>query len=145
LDIRRATPADAEVLCRIHLESRAAAMPWLAVVHTPEETLAYFHDVVLRQLEVWAAEVDGSVVGFAAVSTRFLDHLYVAPTAQGRGIGTGLLKTAKERRPGGLRLYVFQRNVPARRFYERNGFRLIHSTDGTANEEREPDAQYEWP
>ena len=40
----------------------------------------------------------------------------------------------------GLQLWVFQRNVGARRFYERHGFTLTELTDGSRNEEREPDA-----
>ena len=51
---------------------------------------------------------------------------------------------AKERRPNGFRLWVFQGNEGARRFYERQGLRLVELTDGSANEEREPDALYEW-
>ena len=34
--------------------------------------------------------------------------------------------------------------VPMRRFYERNGCRVVELTDGSGNEEREPDALYEW-
>jgi len=41
--------------------------------------------------------------------------------------------------------WVFQRNLAARRFYERHGSRLIEMTDGALNEEREPDALYEKP
>ena len=51
---------------------------------------------------------------------------------------------AKERRPSGFRLWVFQRNVGAREFYEQHGFPLVELTDGSGNEEREPDALYEW-
>jgi hypothetical protein len=40
------------------------------------------------------------------------------------------------------------RQVPctaaARSFYERRGLRLVELTDGAGNEEREPDALYEW-
>jgi hypothetical protein len=32
----------------------------------------------------------------------------------------------------------------ARRCYEARGFVLVRETDGTANEEREPDALYLW-
>ncbi len=53
-------------------------------------------------------------------------------------------EVAKRRRPEGFRLWVFQKNEGARRFYERHGFRLVELTDGSRNEEREPDALYEW-
>ena len=51
---------------------------------------------------------------------------------------------AKERRPGGFQLWVFQQNANARRFYERRGFVLVRETDGSGNEERTPDALYAW-
>jgi hypothetical protein len=43
-----------------------------------------------------------------------------------------------------LRLWAFQRNVQALRFYAARGFRVIERTDGSRNEEREPDALLEW-
>jgi hypothetical protein len=42
-----------------------------------------------------------------------------------------------------IRLYTFQANAGARRFYERHGFVPIEFTDGQANEERCPDVLYE--
>jgi hypothetical protein len=43
-----------------------------------------------------------------------------------------------------LRLWVFRRNAAAIRFYAARGFRCLAQTDGSGNEEREPDALYEW-
>jgi ribosomal protein S18 acetylase RimI-like enzyme len=73
-----------------------------------------------------------------------VEHLYVRPDLLRRGIGGALLQRAKERLPSGFRLWVFQQNVSARRFYERHGLRLVEETDGRRNEERTPDALYEW-
>jgi GNAT superfamily N-acetyltransferase len=101
--------------------------------------------------EIWVAERDGRVVGFLAIEHseandwETLERLYVEPGEQGAGIGTTLLDKAKELRPGGLHLWVFQKNEGARRFYERHGFRLVKLTDGAANMEQEPDALYAWP
>jgi hypothetical protein len=39
LAMRRATLEDVDVLADIQLQARASAMPWLAVVHTPDEVL----------------------------------------------------------------------------------------------------------
>lgn len=46
-------------------------------------------------------------------------------------------------RPFPIRLYTFQQNAGARRFYGRSGFASIQFTDGSANEERCPDVLYE--
>jgi len=119
-------------------------MTYLPHPYSEEETRGFIQNVVLTQRETWVAEQDGRIVGFAALSEGFLDHLYVDPAAQNRGIGSALLEVAKQRRPRGFRLWLFQKNDGARRFYERHGLTLVRLTDGRDNEEREPDALYEW-
>jgi GNAT superfamily N-acetyltransferase len=84
------------------------------------------------------------VVGFIALEGDHVDHLYIAPSFQGRGIGDKLLALAKELRPGGLTLWTFQRNARARRFYEARGFVASEFNDGSRNLEREPDVRYVW-
>jgi len=123
-------------------------MPWLPDLHTPEEDRRFLRTIVLPNEEVWVAEVDERPVGFVALGSRegavYLQHIYVTPERQSRGLGSELINRAKERRPAGFRLWVFQKNDGARRFYERHGLRLVELTDGSGNEEREPDALYEW-
>lgn len=118
-------------------------LTFLPTLHTPEEDRAYFGGVVADR-EVWVWEEDGAVLGFAALEDEELTHIYVEPDAHGRGIGGALIDRAKERRPGGFQLWVFQQNANARRFYERRGFVLVRETDGSDNEERTPDALYSW-
>ncbi len=146
--LRRARPDDAAELAVILRSAMREAMPALPELHTPDEDHRFLRDVVLPDEEIWVAEIDGAPVGFAALGSRsgldFLQHLYVAPQYQRRGLGAQLIERAKERRPSGFRLWVFQENVGARRFYERHGLQLVELTDGSGNEEREPDALYEW-
>ena len=118
-------------------------LTFLPALHTPEEDRGYFRGVVADR-EVWVWEDDGVVLGFAALEGDELTHIYVEPDAHGRGIGGALMDRAKERRPGGIRLWVFQQNANARRFYERRDFVLVRETDGSGNEERTPDALYAW-
>jgi GNAT superfamily N-acetyltransferase len=143
VEIRLAEPGDTEAVAGVFLAARAQ-MTYLPELHTAVETRTWVREFVLRELEVWVAVDDARAVGFAALGQDLLEHLYVHPEAQGRGIGTALLELSKERRPGGLRLWVFQRNEGARRFYEDRGFRLLRLTDGRGTEEGEPDALYEW-
>jgi GNAT superfamily N-acetyltransferase len=119
-------------------------MPYLPPLHTDDETRAWIANVVLPHQEVWVAESAGRVVGVAALDDDTLTQLYLLPAAQGRGIGSRLLETAKTRRPEGLRLYAFQRNGRARGFYERRGFVPVEFGDGSGNEEGEPDVLYLW-
>ena len=143
-EIRSARSDDAEAIANVHLDSRREAMPWLPVLHSREETIAYFAGHVLHNEEVFVAEMNKLVVGFIAMEGNYVAHLYIAPSYQGRGIGDKLLAMAKELRPSGLTLLTFQRNARARRFYEARGFVASEFTDGSRNEEREPDVLHAW-
>jgi GNAT superfamily N-acetyltransferase len=72
-----------------------------------------------------------------------IDQLYVLPGAHGQGIGTSLLEIAQHAFDH-LQLWTFQRDANARCFYETRGFALLRETDGSDNEEKEPDALYLW-
>jgi ribosomal protein S18 acetylase RimI-like enzyme len=120
-------------------------MPYLPLLYTQPEVLEWINEVVLRDSRVTlAVSTEGETGGFASVQNGVLEHLYVAPHLQGQGLGTLLLAAARKENPEGLRLHVFQRNLSARRFYERRGFRLVELRDGSSNEEGEPDAVYQW-
>jgi len=120
------------------------SLTFLPALHTDDETRRWIRDLVLPDHEVWVAEVDGGVVAFAAIHDDDLGHLYVHPRSRSRGIGTALLDVVKRERPGGFRLWTFQPNEGARRFYERHGLRAIAFGDGSGNEEGVPDVRYEW-
>ena len=140
--LRRARSEDIDPIAWLFRRS-FGTLTFLPSLHTPEEDLAFFAGVLAEQ-EVWVAEAEGLIVGFAALGEAMLNHLYVEPSERGRGIGTTLLDKAKGRRPNGFRFWTFQRNHDACRFYERRGCRAVEYTDGSGNEEREPDVLYEW-
>jgi ribosomal protein S18 acetylase RimI-like enzyme len=142
--IRPGSVADAAGIAEVFIAARAA-MTYLPDLHTDEQTRTWISHLMVPEHEVWIAAAHDKVVGFAALSKQWLEHLYVAPLEQGRGIGSSLLNMAKQQRPEGLRLYVFQPNVGARRFYERHGFAAVQFGDGSRNEEGVPDALYSWP
>jgi len=98
---------------------------------------------MFKTCELWGYFDEQQLVGIIAFREGWIDQLYVLPSSQGRGIGTALLEIAK-RRSRRLSLWTFQHNTNARRFYEAQGFTLVEETDGTANEEKEPDALYTW-
>lgn len=134
---------DASEIAEIHMAARATAMPWLAVVHSPREVRLHFETVVLPGTDVWVARIDGVITGFMALRGHWIDHLYLAPDIWRQGLGRRLLQEAMATRPE-LELWTFQRNDRARRFYESFGFIAVEFTDGSANEEREPDVRYVW-
>lgn len=144
--LRRAAAPDAAAAADVWLRSFAAALPTVVRPRSDDEVRAYFRDVVVPLRETWVAEARGDrkTVGVMVLNGDLLSQLYLDPDWRGRGIGDRFVALAKERSPAGLGLWTFQVNRPARRFYERHGFVAVEYTDGSGNEEREPDVRYEW-
>ena len=128
---------------QVHRIAFDRAMPWLVGLHTPDEDSWFYRERVFTTCRVWGRFDDGVLSGIIAFREGWVEQLYVLPAAQGRGVGTELLDVVK-RASDRLELWTFQRNAPARRFYETRGFALVEQTDGARNEEREPDARYLW-
>jgi ribosomal protein S18 acetylase RimI-like enzyme len=144
--IREAVAADAAGIARVHVLSREVTMPYLPPrKRSDAEVEAWVREVVLPGSAVWVAEEAGSVVGYAAVADGVLNALYLLAGVRRRGLGTRLLERAKVHSPRGLTLFVFQRNTDARAFYERHGFTVVDTNDGSRNMEREPDLSMRWP
>jgi GNAT superfamily N-acetyltransferase len=141
--VRPARADEADAVAAVFMPS-FRGLAFLPLVHADDQIRTWIRNEMFPGHEVWVAELAQSVVGFAALAGDLLGHLYVHPREQGRGVGTALLDVVKRERPDGFRLWVFQRNEGARRFYERHGCRLVELTDGARNEENEPDALYEW-
>jgi GNAT superfamily N-acetyltransferase len=141
--IRRARSEEADAIADVFILS-FRGLTFLPSIHTDDEIRTWIRTEMFPQHDVWVAETTGDVVGFAALSGDLLGHLYVQPDEQNRGAGTALLDIVKRERPSGFRFWVFQRNEGARRFYERHGCRLVELSDGSRNEEKEPDALFAW-
>jgi GNAT superfamily N-acetyltransferase len=141
--LRQLALADMDAAAQVHRAAFNHAMPWLVGLHTPEEDRWFYREHVFAACRV-CGRFDGDVLsGIIAFRDGWVEQLYVLPAVQGCGVGTELLDVAKhacER----LKLWTFQRNALARRFYEARGFTLIEQTNGTRNEEKEPDARYLW-
>jgi GNAT superfamily N-acetyltransferase len=118
----------------------------LREVHTDDEVRTWMRDIVFPRQSVRLAVLGREIVGFAARDGAMLTQLWVRAGWTGHGIGQRLLDAmlaeAVTVTPV-LRLYTFQRNAGARRFYERNGFSIKMLGDGKSNEEGEPDILYE--
>ncbi len=134
---------DMAAAASLHRVSFDERLPWLAGLHTLEEDRGYWRGHLFATCDIWGAERGSALLGVIAFRKDWVDQLYILPSAQGQGIGSRLLDIAKEAHPQ-LFLWTFQRNATARRFYEARGFVAVEQTDGTANEEKEPDILYHW-
>jgi GNAT superfamily N-acetyltransferase len=143
VEIEPATRADADAVAATFGAARNVAMPWLPILHTEAEDRQFFAGVI-ADCYVLVVRREGEPIAFLALKADMVEHLYVRPEAQRAGIGSALLEAAKSRRPSGLRLWTFQRNHGARAFYAHHAFEEVELTDGSANEEHEPDVLLSW-
>ncbi len=123
-------------------------------LHSADEDRRWMREVFARQFVLVAeAEADAEadpavgrsrVVGFLSVADGTIHNLYVLPGYQGQGVGHALIEVAKESSAGQLRLWVFEPNKGAIRFYKRHGFTTLRRTDGRDNEEKVADRLMVW-
>jgi chorismate mutase/ribosomal protein S18 acetylase RimI-like enzyme len=145
LSVRPAERTDLTAVAALFLRARAASPHMPALVHAPDDVTSWVAGWDLDAQDVWVAESEGQVLGFARAHASWLDDLYVDPEHQRAGIGTVLLELVCSLRPGGFCLWVFATNRPARSFYRRHGCVELEHTDGSANEEHAPDLRMAWP
>ena len=92
---------------------------------------------------MWVAEDSGTLLGTLDLEAPWIRQLTVFPEFQRRGVGTALLRKARECSPVELRLFTFERNDKARAFYEKHGFVPV-AFGISPPPEREPDVEYRW-
>ncbi|WP_164775104.1 GNAT family N-acetyltransferase [Nocardioides pantholopis] len=151
--VRRATPADAELLAHLHLDVLDDVLDDAGAGLMPRQLLDDRQDRVAARVERWRELLAGDQPTWVAVDTTAegeliglastgpgrdndladdialeLTALYVRAAWWGSGVGYELFRTAVGDRAAYL--WVPGANEHAIRFYERQGFRL----DGTEDE-----------
>ena len=139
--LRPATPTDAGRLAGI-LSGFIDDTPWMPRIHTRAEDLAHVGQLIQNGW-VTVAETGPEVAGFLAREGATIHALYVSGAHRNLGVGRALLDHAKAAEPR-LRLWTFQANTGAQRFYRRAGFTETQRTSGACNDERLPDIEYVW-
>ncbi|MEU3340853.1 GNAT family N-acetyltransferase [Streptomyces sp. NPDC002144] len=127
-EIRPASAADVEAVAELRAQ----------VMRPDLERLGRYDEHRVRQrlrdgfvpAHTWVIEVARAFAGCVALrpaqDAHWLEHFYLDPAFQGRGIGSAVLSTLLERHErddAPIRLNVL-RGSPARRLYERHGFRV---------------------
>jgi ribosomal protein S18 acetylase RimI-like enzyme len=151
--LSRASPADGEVRLRPASDTdrdffftvrRAAFRPYVDDLWGWDDAKQRRQaDQEFNELPVQIIESDGVPVGYLCVlheaDHEYLDEIALLPAAQAAGIGTALISAVISEAAGRgvpLRLSVLVNN-PARRLYERFGFRVVRVSH--------PRVRMEWP
>ena len=116
-------------------------------LHTAAEDRRWMREVFIEQVVLVAETIsqpDNRLVGFLTMGQGTIHNLYIRPSHQQQGIGHLLMQTAQASSGGWLKLWVFEPNEGAIRFYERHGFTTLRKTDGQDNEEKVPDRLMIW-
>ena len=78
---------------------------------------------MLPQAEVYVYEDDKMIQGFIGINDEYIEGIFVSDEMQSRGIGKILLDYIKDKKDR-LQLKVYQKNVRAMSFYQREGFTI---------------------
>ena len=78
---------------------------------------------MLPQAEVYVYEENNIIHGFVGVQEEYIEGIFVSGKMQSHGIGKALLDYIKDKK-GRLQLNVYQKNVRAMSFYQREGFTI---------------------
>jgi len=117
--IRKLTGADIDETATIWLETNRKAHDFISTEYWQSN-----FDMVkemLLQAEVYVYENEGSIQGFIGLNDEYIAGLFVSNQAQSHGIGKCLLNFMKDQKRK-LSLSVYQKNIRAIHFYQREGF-----------------------
>jgi len=117
--------ADLPAIARVHRDSCLVAYAFMGWDYPLAEIEAHYRE----KLPTWdfarVVEWEGRVEGYLGCRGDHLDHLFLAPVIQRRGLGRTLAAAHLDRGLRPVTLTVFEENRPARRLYESFGFRTV--------------------
>ncbi|MFT7586335.1 MAG: GNAT superfamily N-acetyltransferase [Cellvibrionaceae bacterium] len=145
--IRPASLKDAAEIAAVYLSSRKEYVSCAPLAHSDNSVRNWIKTLLVPAGNVMLALIKDEIVGLCVISVddkaSWIDHLYLKPGHLRKGIGAVLLTDALTKLSKPIRLYTFQENEGARRFYEHYGFAAITFGDGSGNEEKTADVLYE--
>ena len=119
--IRKLQKADINRVADIWLKTNLKAHYFI-----PEQYWTNNYEVVkemLPQADVYVYEDDKIIQGFVGINDEYIEGIFVSDEMQSRGIGKMLLDYIKDKKDR-LQLKVYQKNVRAMSFYQREGFTI---------------------
>ena len=118
--IREYRAADIDRILDIWLSASIKAHSFIDAAFW-QANVGQMRDLYIPSSETFVFERGGDILGFYSLYKNNLAAIFVAPSSQGKGVGTLLLDDAKKRRES-LQLTVYKENVPSVNFYVKQGF-----------------------
>ena len=145
LEIRRANVNDLPA-CADIINNYIDKTNWLPRLISPAELNSVFSPELLSNRFLAVAAREDGICGYLSLdeNTNKIGGLYVAPDYQCIGIGKALLDAAKIQSSTTLNLTVFEPNIHAKRFYEREGFVEVPEERDDDTEEGVPTLMMLW-
>ncbi|WP_415967118.1 N-acetyltransferase [Faecalitalea cylindroides] len=117
--IRVLEEKDVDTVAKIWLETNIKAHDFIASNYWKEH-YEIIKDMFL-QAEVYVYEIEKEIMGFIGLDKEYIEGIFVLDQYQKRGIGKALLNHVKAKKEH-LSLNVYQKNLNAILFYQREGF-----------------------
>lgn len=117
--IRVLEEKDVDIVAKIWLETNIKAHDFIASSYWKEH-YEMVKDMFL-QVEVYVYEIEKEIMGFIGLDKEYIEGIFVLDQYQKRGIGKALLNHVKAKNEH-LSLNVYQKNLNAILFYQREGF-----------------------
>jgi putative acetyltransferase len=120
--IREFNPSDMDQVISIWLEASIKAHDFIDS-NFWKSKIKEMREIYMPSTETYVYEIEETIIGFVSLSHDTLAAIFVAPSAQGQGIGKQLMRKAKNVRKH-LNLTVYKENYKSIEFYEQCGFEI---------------------
>lgn len=117
--IRVLEEKDVNTVAKIWLETNIKTHDFIASNYWKEH-YEIIKDMFL-QAEIYVYEIEKEIMGFIGLDKEYIEGIFVLDQYQKRGIGKALLNHVKAKKEH-LSLNVYQKNLNAILFYQREGF-----------------------
>ena len=122
--IRRMQKTDIDIVSVIWLDANKDAHDFIPAEYWESNFLPVKEMLFQAEVYVYIDECKNEIEGFIGLEETYIAGIFVRKEARSEGIGKALLDFIKEKKQE-LTLNVYQKNVRAVRFYERQGFQII--------------------
>ncbi len=149
VNIRKAEKTDIPALARVWNDSWHAGHGHIDPVAAKFRDLAYFEERIVSGLaRMIVAEEDGKIVGFSGWEGDGIAQVFIAPSHFGTNVAPRLLATVEAilKAEGYQRIWLHCAvgNDRARRFYEKNGWRVARVFDDEVGTREGPRPMRAW-